>query len=113
MSDFSGSLVVISVKSETVWNRRPAEVGLRLLTDISDSKQVDGFVGGELDQSALGVLAATEHVAGPLDLALAVHRVHGQHPNTEDVLDGVADLALGGSRVHLERVSVGLLDEVV
>jgi hypothetical protein len=29
---------VISAKSETVWNRRPAEVGLRFLTAISDSE---------------------------------------------------------------------------
>ena len=29
-SDFSGVVLVISEKSETVWKRRPAEVGLRL-----------------------------------------------------------------------------------
>src|SRR5690606_41846766 len=47
MRDFSGSVFVISEKSETVWNRRPGEVGLRFLT-ISDSKQVDRVVRGEL-----------------------------------------------------------------
>lgn len=32
--DFSGRLRVISEKSETVWKRRPGEVGLRFITAI-------------------------------------------------------------------------------
>ena len=35
VSDFSGSVFVISLKSETVWNRRPALVGLRLRSAMS------------------------------------------------------------------------------
>jgi hypothetical protein len=38
ISDFSGFESVISAKSETVWNRRPGEVGLRLFTAISNSE---------------------------------------------------------------------------
>ena len=34
-SDFSGVLLVISEKSEDVWNRRPALVGLRLRMAMS------------------------------------------------------------------------------
>src|SRR5262245_66252375 len=34
VSDFSGLLLVISEKSDTVWNRRPGLVGLRLRTGI-------------------------------------------------------------------------------
>jgi hypothetical protein len=39
-NDFSGFESVISAKSETVWNRRPGEVGLRLIIAISDSEKI-------------------------------------------------------------------------
>src|SRR5665648_67888 len=34
-SDFSGAVLVISAKSETVWNRRPGEVGLYFFSPMS------------------------------------------------------------------------------
>ena len=39
VSDFSGLSRVISAKSETVWNRRPGLVGLRLRTGIVSSRR--------------------------------------------------------------------------
>jgi hypothetical protein len=43
--DFSGRSVVISAKSETVWNRRPGLVGLRersgMILGLSVLEQVD------------------------------------------------------------------------
>jgi len=67
--------VVISAKSETVWNRRPGDVGLRFLTAISDSKQIYRIAFGDFDDGALDVLAPTDRVATALALAFAVHRV--------------------------------------
>src|SRR5690606_23468693 len=109
MRDVPAWVCVMSVKAEAVRNRRPRGVGVRFCT-ISDSEQVDRVVRGELDQGPLGVLAAAQHVAGPLHLALAVHGVHRQDAHTEDLLDGVLDLALVGLRCHLEGVGVVLLD---
>src|SRR5690349_2838485 len=56
-SDFSGVVLVISEKSETVWNRRPALVGLRLRSAIAATsvlEQVDRVALGEGDDGALG-----------------------------------------------------------
>src|SRR4051812_19238925 len=54
-SDFSGLSFVISEKSETVWNRRPGLVGLRLRSGISASlEEVDAVVGMQGDDGALG-----------------------------------------------------------
>src|SRR3970040_144085 len=113
ISVFSGLAVVISAKSETVWNRRPGEVGLRFLIAISDSEEVDRIAFGERDQGALGVLATTPGPALSLHLAFAVHRVHPHHPDVEDRLDGGFDLPLDGAGVDHEDVGVVVLDEVV
>src|SRR3954447_15632081 len=47
-SDFSGSFLVISAKSETVMKRRPGDVGLYLRTAISvQPRDVVGWVARE------------------------------------------------------------------
>src|SRR5919106_2824412 len=97
-SDFSGVLVVSSEKSETVWNRRPALVGLRLRRGISTPtrsilEQVDRLAGGEGDDRPLGVgtLAVGEGPPVPLGLALAVEGVHLVDLDAEDLLHGGLD----------------------
>src|ERR1700733_4101250 len=51
---FSGRVLVISLKSETVWNRRPALVGLRLRRAISVAlEDRDGLTGGQRHDGAL------------------------------------------------------------
>src|SRR3954454_9515702 len=61
-SDFSGLSVVISEKSETVSNRRPALVGLRLRRVISSSalEQPDALTLGEGHDCPLRVGALAE-----------------------------------------------------
>src|SRR3954452_6715762 len=114
----SGSVLVISLKSETVWKRRPALVGLRLRSAMVSSssafEQLDVIVRVERDDGALGVgpLAHAEGAPVALALALAVERVHLQDAHAEDRLDGVVDLGLRRVRVHAERVDV-LLEQRV
>src|SRR3954451_4365791 len=113
----SGSVFVISLKSETVWNRRPALVGLRLRSAMVSSsafEQLDVIVRVERDDGPLGVgpLAHAEGAPVALALALAVERVHLHDAHAEDRLDGVVDLGLGRVRVHAERVDV-LLEQRV
>src|SRR3954447_21919727 len=55
-SERSGSVFVISEKSETVWKRRPALVGLRLRRAMSGSlEEVDAVAGHQRHHGALGV----------------------------------------------------------
>jgi hypothetical protein len=115
-SDFSGVVLVISEKSETVWNRRPGLVGLRLRMGhvvLLSLEQVDESPSARVTMAAwCGALAEGPGAAVALALALAVQRVHLGDLHAEDRLDGVADLGLGGVGVHLEGVD-GLLDEPV
>src|SRR5579885_372929 len=99
----------MSEKSETVWNRRPALVGLRLrrgMGRLSALEEVDAPAGGEGDDGPLGVGTAAEglRLAVALALALAVQGVHLGHLDAEDGLDRVGDLDLGGPGVDDERV---------
>src|SRR5215204_2527313 len=77
-SDFSGSSRVMSEKSETVWNRRPGLVGLRLRSamGLSFSAGLEDLdlALGEGDDRTLGVgqLRADRAAATALRLALAV-----------------------------------------
>src|SRR5438045_3207852 len=71
MSDFSGVVLVTSEKSETVWNRRPGLVGLRLRMAmvllclvLLCLEEFDGVAGGEGDVRALGSGPLT-HGRGP------------------------------------------------
>src|SRR3954451_5251383 len=115
-SDFSGRSFVISEKSETVWKRRPGLVGLRLRRGMSEPalEQLDAITGDESDERPLGVglLAEAVRASHPRLLALAVQRVHLEHLDVEDGLDGVVDLGLRRVGVDLERVDV-LLDQGV
>src|SRR5665213_479606 len=112
-SDFSGRSVVSSAKSETVWNRRPALVGLRERNamgcpGLSVLEQVDRVTRGEGDDGPLGVGAVAHAAALPvaLGLALAIQGVDVGDPHVECLLDGVADVDLGGRRVDHEDVDV-------
>src|SRR5664280_630513 len=112
-SDFSGESVVSSAKSETVWNRRPALVGLRERNamgcpGLSVLEQVDRVTRGEGDDGPLGVGTVAHAAALPvaLVLALAIQGVDVGDPHVEGLLDGVADVDLGGRRVDHEDVDV-------
>src|SRR3954470_19448847 len=80
-SDFSGLSLVISEKSETVWKRRPALVGLRLRSGMRALllavEQRDALSRGESDDGPLGVGTLPErgHATVALALALAVEGV--------------------------------------
>src|SRR5690606_37635255 len=106
----------MSAKSETVWNRRPGLVGLRLRTAMSlHLEQVDLVTLGQRDDGPLGVGPAAEGgrtAVAPL-LALAVERVDlGHLHDRPDGLDGVADLGLRGARSDDEGVDA-LVEEPV
>src|SRR5256885_1748509 len=54
VSAFSGSVLVISEKSETLWKRRPGDVGLRRTIGISlPLEQLDGVALGQRDHRVL------------------------------------------------------------
>src|SRR5215207_2540573 len=117
-SDFSGVVEVTSAKSETVWNRRPGLVGLRLRSAISTCLEDLDLALGEGDDGPLGVgqLDLDRALASPLGLALAVGGVHLADLDLgPDRLDRVADLGLGRRGRDHERVDavvehpVGLL----
>src|SRR4051812_3650633 len=110
-SDFSGVDFVTSAKSEEVWNRRPALVGLRERIAMASSvlEQRDLTRGQRHDRPLrVGLVAHPVATARTRHLALAVERVDLQHLDAPDRLDRIADLRLAGARVHLERVDAGL-----
>src|SRR5580704_3394584 len=93
-NDFSGRSRVISEKSETVWKRRPGLVGLRGRSGMgailcSAIEEVDGVVGVERHDGALGVGALALHVGASVAcrLPLAVERVDVGDPHAEGLLD--------------------------
>src|ERR1700679_218648 len=81
-SDFSGSLRVISEKSEPLAPRRPGVVGLylRIPTCVSltnrSAEDVNPVALGEGDDGALGVSPLAVAEPGPPPLALPVEGVH-------------------------------------
>src|SRR5205823_9696417 len=117
-SERSGRSLVTSEKSETVWNRRPGLVGLRLRRGMTATsrtfEQIDAVVGVQGDDGALGVgpLPESERAAIALALALAVQRVDLDHAHVERPLDGVVDLGFRRGGVHAERVDVPLEQRV-
>ena len=91
---------MISVKSETVWNRRPALVGLRLRSGIVSLPSKIGMVwpAARVTMARLvsGALAEGRLLAVALALARPVERVDLDHVDAEDRLDRLADLDLVG-----------------
>ena len=65
-------VLVISEKSETVWNRRPALVGLRLRSGhrFLSLEQFDAVALGEGDDGALGVGPLAEGAGAAVALRL-------------------------------------------
>src|SRR4051794_30466642 len=114
---FSGRSLVISLKSETVWNRRPALVGLRLRRGMKSFlafEQRDALSLGEGDDGPLGVGPLAERGRAPvaLALALAIQGVDLDDLDAEERLDGLADLDLVGIGMHDERVDAGVEQRV-
>src|SRR5690242_10471391 len=115
VSDFSGLSRVTSAKSETVWNRRPALVGLRLRIGIpSAPEDLDAVALGEGHDGALlaGADAPRPGLAVALALPRPVERVHVRDPHVEDRLDRLLDLDLVGVRRDDERVDVLVVGRV-
>src|SRR5271154_3938527 len=74
-NDFSGRSRVISAKSETVWKRRPALVGLRERSGMVGSRssvleQVDRLALVQGDDGPLGVRTVPDGVVLAVDLGL-------------------------------------------
>ena len=108
-SDFSGLSRVISAKSETVWNRRPGLVGLRLRTGIVSSRR--SRCGRPRRERRLPASASGRVPNVPLlrlrlrlPLRLSVFTLVTFTPKI--VLDGVLDLDLVRVRRDDERVDV-------
>src|SRR6186997_1917491 len=115
VSDFSGRSRVISEKSETVWNRRPGLVGLRLRIGIRLAPEdLDAVALGQGDDRPLlsGALAPAPRTAVALALAVPVERVHVRDLDVEDLFDRLADLDLVGVVGDHERVDVLVVGRV-
>src|SRR5258706_10906073 len=92
---FSGSPLVISVKSWVDIPRRPGEVGLYFLVGILDSlEELDVVAGLERDERLLPRRATTTEPADPLLLAAHDQRADIGHGDLEQRLHGAADLDL-------------------
>src|ERR1700735_4751341 len=117
-SDFSGSLRVISEKSEPLAPRRPGVVGLylRIATCFSltnrSAEDVDPVTLGEGHDGALGVNPLAPAEPGTTPLALPVEGVHAGHLDPEHLLDRLLDLRLVGVGGHDERV-LALVEKAV
>src|SRR5450759_3524785 len=93
-SDFSGSFLVISAKSETDWNRRPGEVGLYFLSAIpSPLWKPDGRVRW--------ALSPRPHVTHELDAGL--NTVPGGSIQDRTKTGTVGRLVLGGPTCRPRR----------
>src|SRR5581483_7057598 len=115
VSERSGFARVTSAKSETVWNRRPALVGLRLRIGISSAPEdLDLVVTRKCDDRPLlaGARAEPTSAAVALALALAVERVHVLDLDVEDRLDRLTDLDLVRVARDDERVHVAVVQRV-
>src|SRR5450756_1027158 len=117
-SDFSGSLRVISEKSEPLAPRRPGVVGLYLrlptygsLTNRS-AEDVNPVAVGQGDDGTLGVHSLAPAGPGAATLSLPVKRVHPGHLDSEDFLNRLLDLRLVGVGCHDEGV-LALIEQAV
>src|SRR6266702_6249410 len=117
-SDFSGSLRVISEKSEPLAPRRPGVVGLylRIPTVVSltnrSAEDVNPVALGQGHDGTLGVRPLAVAEPGPAPLALPVEGVHAGHLDPEHLLDRLLDLRLVGAGGDDERV-LSLIEKAV
>src|SRR4051794_8131681 len=110
---FSGSSLVMSLKSDTDMNRRPADVGLYRLTATGlhpRSECFDGLARRHGDDGLLPAAARPGGHAAALRLRGHLADVDVEHRDVEDLLDGLADLGLVCLWVHAERVLAALGD---
>src|SRR3984957_17435175 len=108
-SDFSGSVLVTSAKSEPLAPRRPGVVGFFLRRAMSGrlssgAEDVDSVPRGEGHDRSLGVRPLAPAVPGAPALALPVHGVDPGHLDPEHGLDRQPDLGLVGLRGDDEGV---------
>src|SRR5206468_4756030 len=106
-NDFSGSLFVISAKSETERNRVPGVIGRNCRMPISALEHGDRVAFFECDDRLFPRRATARPARG--ETAGAAPGTHDQgahvrHGDLEQRLDGRADLRLGRRRVHAEGV---------
>src|SRR5215471_18056719 len=108
-SDFSGSLLVTSEKSEPLAPRLPGVVGLYLRIAMSGrvssgAENVDPVALGEGHDRPLSVRPLPPAVPGATALTRAVQGVHPGHLDPEHGLDREPDLGLVGVRSDEEGV---------
>src|SRR5690606_6779985 len=110
-SGFSGSLRVISAKSDVVMKRREGVYGRYFLLGMSlppslreALELLDLLTGLEGHDGLEPVLRAAREPAEALDLAAHLDEVHLRDVDVEDRLDGLLDLDAVRLRVHVERV---------
>src|ERR1700730_4035132 len=107
----------MSAKSETVWNRRPALVGLRLrkaMVVASALEQFDTVARRQRDERPFGVGALAQLVGAPIALRLArpVEGVHLEDRHVEDRFDRIVNLRFGRAGMDAKRVAVALEEGV-
>src|SRR5690242_4057193 len=108
-SDFSGSVFVMSAKSETERNRVAGVTGLNWRMPISALEHLDRVALFQAHDRLLPCRPAPDRA---VTLALGSHheRAHVRHGDVEQRLDRRADLRLGGPGVHPERVFLARLE---
>src|SRR5262245_41508255 len=104
VSDGSGFAFVISVKSNPVWKRLPADVGRYWMVGIGlgSLEEVDPAALGEGHVRLLPVRPPALVTPDPAHLAEEAAGSDLLHLHLEEGLDGAADLHLVGARVHAE-----------
>src|SRR6266480_46790 len=105
-NDFSGSLFVISAKSETERNRVPGVIGRNCRMPISALEHGDRVAFFERDDRLFPGRATARTAGETARAAPGAHHqgAHVGHGDLEQRLDGRADLRLGRGRVHAEGV---------
>src|SRR5882762_9855883 len=103
-SDFSGSVFVMSAKSETERKRVAGVIGRNCRMPISALEHLDGVALFEGDDRLLP--GRPPAGVAPVRLALGAHDQgpHARHGNLEQRLDRGLDLRLARLEMHLERV---------
>src|SRR5437870_401044 len=105
VSDGSGSVLVISAKSNPVWKRRPGDVGRYCTVGIplGSLEEVDAAALGERHVGLLPVGTPSEVATDAPDLAELATRPHLLDPDLEEQLHGAPDLDLVGPWMNPEH----------